>query len=525
VHLIEIFQHAERMVDAPGVKKKPLAASDTTSMVENHRVILSQLSFDELEILYRQYVPRNTQQFLSKTDLVESFCTLASPEVLQTVVAITLVSQAGGVRITPFNYTDDPRYSVISQMPNTDLAAIISRYFRDVALPSETTALLDFLFRNAPSATIQTIHDVALIMSRTADETGQRADTMRRKRQRHENWNVSGIPDSDVESQFETRHMVSPDDDEDAREKDFFQLPSSEQVKQCYRAYYEATHPNSLKKGTCAVCAREVDMLRDQLKQINLDEVPNLRRLRPHLEHEAHDTYRGALLEPSGVSARENTTLVSICSECLKELSKPGDLPPRHSLANNLWIGRIPWELARLTVPEQLLIALVYPRVFVYKLHNKTWVENDTSRLQRGMRGTVCTYELNIDSVSSMLHGDLMPRPPAILSTTIMITFIGREKLSLQRVHNMFRVRRHAVLSALIWLKRNNPGYYGDVVIDASRLDKLPDDGIPEEIVSTMRHDDDEALIEQESSPYVPSESDQLTGTVSGVGEDGTGEL
>ncbi|KAH9971531.1 hypothetical protein BGW80DRAFT_1127694, partial [Lactifluus volemus] len=173
---------------------------------------------------------------------------------------------------------------------------------------------------------------------------------------------------------------------------------------------------------------------------------------------------------------------VSICSECLKELSKPGDLPPRHSLANNLWIGRIPWELARLTVPEQLLIALVYPRVFVYKLHNKTWVENDTSRLQRGMRGTVCTYELNIDSVSSMLHGDLMPRPPAILSTTIMITFIGREKLSLQRVHNMFRVRRHAVLSALIWLKRNNPGYYGDVVIDASRLDKLPDDGIPEEI-------------------------------------------
>ena len=102
------------------------------------------------------------------------------------------------------------------------------------------------------------------------------------------------------------------------------------------------------------------------------------------------------------------------------------------------------------------------------------------------MQGIVCTYELNIDSVSSMLQGTLMPRPPAILSSTIVITFIGHKKLCAQWVYNLFQVQWHAVMAALIWLKCHNPEYYGDVVINADHLDNLPVNGIPDEVLATM---------------------------------------
>ncbi|KAH9960988.1 hypothetical protein BGW80DRAFT_920942 [Lactifluus volemus] len=89
---------------------------------------------------------------------------------------------------------------------------------------------------------------------------------MPRKRERQENWNLIDIPDS--ENQLEIHHTDSPDVNEDVLEINFFKLPPSEQVKQCYRECYEATHPNTLKRGTCAACAGEVDILRDQLTQM-----------------------------------------------------------------------------------------------------------------------------------------------------------------------------------------------------------------------------------------------------------------
>jgi len=68
---------------------------------------------------------------------------------------------------------------------------------------------------------------------------------------------------------------------------------------------------------------------------LNLDDVLNLHRLRPHSEHQAHVTFRGALLEPTAVMMRENATFVCICADCSSELSKPGKLPPRHAVNRN----------------------------------------------------------------------------------------------------------------------------------------------------------------------------------------------
>ena len=103
------------------------------------------------------------------------------------------------------------------------------------------------------------------------------------------------------------------------------------------------------------------------------------------------------------------------------------DKPPALSLANNLWIGPVPWHLEVLTFPEQMLITLLYPCVFVFKLFLKDAdFHPDRDTLQQGMRGTVSTFEMDVSGVSGMTQGNLMPCPPSILPLVISVTFIGQ---------------------------------------------------------------------------------------------------
>ena len=51
-------------------------------------------------------------------------------------------------------------------------------------------------------------------------------------------------------------------------------------------------------------------------------------------------------------------------------------------------------------------------------------------------------------------------------------------------MHVEFRVRREKVLTALQWLQRHNP-FYSDIIINYSNLNKLPEDGIPEQLLLT----------------------------------------
>lgn len=84
------------------------------------------------------------------------------------------------------------------------------------------------------------------------------------------------------------------------------------------------------------------------------------------------------------------------------------DLPPAFSLANNMWIGPIPNELNSLTFPEQLLLSHLYPRVFLFKLYLKKGYSGDPNTLQRGMRGTVSTFALDLSSIASMVEGNVI---------------------------------------------------------------------------------------------------------------------
>lgn len=288
----------------------------------------------------------------------------------------------------------------------------------------------------------------------------------------------------------------------------YLELPTDDELLQCFRDFIAATSNEAVKHVICGVCAREVHQKDDEVQSLGLDDIPNWHRLVPQHTHPAHTIYNGALLEPQGTTVDNCGTLsVHVCGECLKGLQNADEGPPPISLANDLWIGEVPWELQVLTVPEQLLIALVFPRIYVFKLYPKNKdFRPQQATLQRGMRGNVSTYEQDIQGISNMVDGRLMPQPLAILSSVLTVTYIGKGQLPKPCLHSTFRVRRNVIRGALAWLKANNPKYYGHIRIDEARLDSLPEDGVPSEIEDVIRHTTDIGVVDEESAGYVPDE-------------------
>jgi hypothetical protein len=284
----------------------------------------------------------------------------------------------------------------------------------------------------------------------------------------------------------------------------FLEVPTADEMKSIYRKWYRRTSNAAVAMFVCGVCAREVDWGTDLMKVVELNGIPNVQRLVPAESHPAHDLYDGKLLEPAGVTGERANPKVNVCAQCWNGLSEHMESPPQYSLANNLWIGRIPWELSILTLPEQLLIALLYPRVFVFKLHPICKGRFDSSQLQRGMRGTVSTYDLDMEGISAMISGDLMPRPLEVLASVISVTYVGLGELPKNWLLNTFRVRRDVVRRSLCRLKAINPKYYGSIKIDSDRIQALPEDDVPLVITSLVRQSTDTGIIDQESDGYVP---------------------
>jgi len=211
-----------------------------------------------------------------------------------------------------------------------------------------------------------------------------------------------------TDTQFQTRKAQRATEIErDAHDvSKFLELPSKSSVHRCYEDFYNATSDAALKTLVCGICAREVSVQNDGLSTIHMQDLPT-HQLTPPVPHPAHDRFRGGmLLEPQGVVVGPSgKDQVWVCGSCRAELAKDRTLPPKFSLANNLWIGRIPWELKKLTFPEQLLIAHIYPRVFVFKLYPKAMGRvQGPATLQRGMRGTVSSYDLNLNAVTAMVE-------------------------------------------------------------------------------------------------------------------------
>jgi len=163
-----------------------------------------------------------------------------------------------------------------------------------------------------------------------------------------------------------------------------------------------------------------------------------------------------------------------------------------------------------LTFPEQLLIALLYPRVYVFKLFPKRQRgAHKMESMQRAIRGNVSTYELNSEGIASMVEGNLMPRPPAILASLISVTFIAIGEMPQNWLHSTFRVRRKVVWDALHWLQDNNPKYYRNIQISSSRIGALPENDVPEEITALIRQSEDIGVLDEENDTYVPLDDDE----------------
>lgn len=130
------------------------------------------------------------------------------------------------------------------------------------------------------------------------------------------------------------------------------------------------------------------------------------------------------------------------------------------------------------------------------------------SSFQKGMRGTMSSYDLDMSGISSMIAGDMMPRPLSVLPSLVSVTFIGHGTLSNTWMQSLFCVHWVTVYEALSWLKIHNLKYYECVQIDGTQISKFSDNDVPIEILGVIHQTDDVAVVEQEAEGYVPQFGD-----------------
>lgn len=288
----------------------------------------------------------------------------------------------------------------------------------------------------------------------------------------------------------------------------FMELPSEEDIRYRHELYRNATCNDALAQCVCVCCAREV--WRREAQEVLLSSLKFKDRLKPWKSHPAHKLTDGMLLVEDKLMETPEGTAGMFCDECFRKVQSK-KTPPL-SLANNMWIGDVPEEIRCLTVPEQMLIALHYPRCFVFKLFPKNRGVGDPESLQRGMVGNVTTYTQNANDVAKMVEGKLMPRPPKLLASVIAVSFIGLGKLPKKWLKGTFRVRRAAVHDALRWLKANNP-MYEDIEISEEALNLLPEDAIPDAILANVRQEESNYIAERERETYVPGDDEDTLPT------------
>jgi hypothetical protein len=293
------------------------------------------------------------------------------------------------------------------------------------------------------------------------------------------------------------RDMVNADE-EGLCENGFMRAPSKEAIDAAIEGFIDRTSNAALAFGVCAVCARETPA--KDLSPQRVEHMPSPHRLKPNVDHPAHHLINGMLLHTSEVT---RDGFGDVCSECLRALK--ADRVPMYALANGMWIGEIPHELAYLTLPERLLIAKYFPAAYVIKLYPKKkgaryW---DKRQMYSGLRGNVSTYRLDQAQIASMVDGSIMPQVPEVLATTIGITFVGPKNIPERGMPEMFRVRRTRVRRALEWLKENNP-LFRNITISESRLAQLPEDDIPYELRAIAKLSTDVNMLYAEQDGYVP---------------------
>ena len=286
----------------------------------------------------------------------------------------------------------------------------------------------------------------------------------------------------------------------------FMVVPNGDEERKCFEAFYDATSNDVLRMEICPVCARR--KLRSEGERTSLlsnqTVVDVLGTLGDGFGGDGYPVLRHLL------EIDEGSVRCWMCSDCVNALKR--HTLPKLALANNLWIGDVPSQLTVLTIPEQLLIARHYPRCYIFKLYPRDYDSHlPLDQLYTGMAGNASLFELNTQEVVEMIEGQKMPSSASTLASVIAITFVGTQKLPVDWLKKTFRVRRQVVYEALTWLRSNNP-IYADIHIDTAQLDELPEDDIPIEVLTTVRHEEDKDLATKERESYnmVDADDDEI---------------
>lgn len=143
------------------------------------------------------------------------------------------------------------------------------------------------------------------------------------------------------------------------------------------------------------------------------------------------------------------------CTRCKRDKHNP----KLYSSGNCMDPGEVPPCLQGLSQVEQMLIARANPIMCLYRKHGG----------QRGYRG----HDLN---VAQDIQGFLDQLP------VLLVRWAGDSN-----THINLRVRRSQVLAAIQWLQQNNP-FYADISINFTSLNALPQDGVPDNLLSVNNH-------------------------------------
>jgi hypothetical protein len=294
----------------------------------------------------------------------------------------------------------------------------------------------------------------------------------------------------------------------DMKDYTFFETVSEEVRRDRLIRFIQATGKEATSTASCAVCAGQ--FFCHELTDVKLTDLQSKDKLSPTKPHPAHILTEGMLLHRSPSAFRVSANgceYVNMCTSCASDLRH--NKTPALSLANGMWIGEVPLELRILTLPERILVARYFPAAYIVKLYprkrgSRTW---GSSSLQSGLRGNVSTYRLNTNDIVGMTDSQIMPPSSSILTATIGITFVGPGNLPEKTMPGFLRVNRNRVRQALQWLKDNNP-IYKHIIISSERLNSLPVDGFPIEILSVVKMSNDTYLLAEEHDDYVPGDFD-----------------
>lgn len=155
-----------------------------------------------------------------------------------------------------------------------------------------------------------------------------------------------------------------------------------------------------------------------------------------------------------------------VCSSCRSSL-REGSIP-KLALANSLWLGEVPGELANLSFVEKMLVQRIH--------HKCTFI-----KVASGLRKMV-SHVVAFEAPTLKVY-DILPPPREDLDDVLAVMFSGPSVPTEKELNRLpLFVRRKYVYEALRWLQLNHSAYQ-NLHISLENLNEYPEDRPPVEIM------------------------------------------